>query len=410
MTGAALVGAPPLRVALLDPGDFTPAYDEELAAALTRLGHQVVLVGKHGGPGSSRELRRPAFYRLLAGRRARALPASLGRVVKGVHHIVDMVRLAGLVRDMRADIVHAQWLPLPLVDAAFAGRLRRIAPLVLTVHDARPYHGAANRLMEVGFARAIGRMDAVIVHTRSTLCQLQARGIPADRLEIVPHGALHTPARPRPAGRPPAAGRLRLLQFGKIKAYKGVDVLIEALALVPADLRRRLQVRIVGAPYLDPAPLERRLAELGLDDVVELRLGAVPDDEMMRCFDEADCMVFPYRQVDASGVLMAALAHGLPIVASRIGDFAERLEDGREAVLVEPGDPQALAAALGGLVSAPERLVAMRRAAERTCQALPDWDEIARRTVGVYRKAQARRLGRGRALAGAGPQAEAPVR
>jgi glycosyltransferase involved in cell wall biosynthesis len=80
---------------------------------------------------------------------------------------------------------------------------------------------------------------------------------------------------------------------------------------------------------------------------------------------------------------MAALAQGLPVIASRIGDFAEWLQHGREALLVEPGDAPALAAAIATLVRSPERLAAMRSAMRRST-AVPEWDEIAARTASLY--------------------------
>jgi glycosyltransferase involved in cell wall biosynthesis len=380
-----------MRIALLDPGDFTPAYDEELAGGLCRLGHEVVLIGKHGGPLSSPEVRQPTFYALLARDWVRALPASVARSVKGAHHIVDMARLIVLLRRMRPDVIHFQWMPLPLVDAGFIGALHRIAPLGLTVHDSEPYQGATNRLMALGFNRLVRAADAVIAHTRSTAEQLKGLGLDPARLHQVPHGLLHGQALAEADRRPAAHGRLRLVQFGKIKAYKGVDVLIEALGMLKPEVRRRIHVSIVGAPYLDPQPLLQRVEQLGISDSVEFRLGFVPDNEMMGCFADADAMVFPYRQIDASGVLMAALAQGLPVIASRIGDFAELLQHGREALLVEPGDASALAAAIAALARSPERLAAMGSAMRRTRDAVPGWDEIAARTVAVYEHVRAHR-------------------
>jgi glycosyltransferase involved in cell wall biosynthesis len=374
----------PLRIALVDPGDFTPAYDEELAGGLRRRGHEVVLIGRHGGPQSFAEVRRPTFYAFLASSQARALPAPVARGLKGVHHAVDMVRLPGLLRSMRPDVIHFQWTPLPLVDAAFLSVLRCIAPLVLTVHDSEPYQGAASRVMGLGFEGIVRRTDAVIAHTTRTAKRLLAVGVDPTRLHRVPHGLLHRQPLPQAECRPAADSRLRLLQFGKIKAYKGVDVLIEALGILEPALRHRVIVRVVGAPYVDPGPLLRRVAQLGVADTIKFRLGFVSDAEMMGCFTQADAMVFPYRQIDASGVLMAALAQGLPVIASRIGDFAELLQHGREALLVEPGDPPALADAIATLARSPARLKAMSRAMRQTRAAVPSWDEIAARTAMLY--------------------------
>jgi glycosyltransferase involved in cell wall biosynthesis len=380
-----------LKVVLVDPGDFTPAYNEELAGGLRRRGHEVVLVGRHGGPRSFPEVRRPTFYALLASNRSGALPEAVERGLKGVHHVVDMARLPVLLRRMRPDVIHFQWTPLPLVDAAFLGAVRRIAPLVLTVHDSDPYQGAGSRVMALGFERVVRQADAVITHTPRTAERLLRLRLDPARLHRVPHGLLHRYALPQTERRRAADGRLSLLQFGKIKPYKGVDVLIEALGILELALRRRVRVSVVGAPYIDPAPLRRRVRELGIADSVELRLGFVPEAEMMRCFAEADAMLFPYRQIDASGVLMAALAQGLPVIASRIGDFAEWLRHGREALLVEPGDAPALAAAIATLACSPERLAAMSRAMRQTRAAVPSWDEIAARTATLYEGLRARR-------------------
>ena len=405
--------APPgarLTIALIDPGDFTPAYDEELAGGLRRLGHEVVLIGRHGGPRSSPEMRRPTFYALLARPGFRALPAAVARSVKGAHHIVDMARLSVLLHRVRPDVVHFQWMPLPLVDACFVGVLRRIAPVVLTVHDSEPYQGAASRLMTLGFNRAVRGADAVIAHTLGTAEWLQGLGLEPGRLHRVPHGLLHGQALAEIDRQPAPDGRLRLLQFGKIKTYKGVDVLIEAVGMLEPEVRRRIRVSIVGAPYIDPRPLLQRVEQLGIADSVEFRLGFVPDAEMMRCFATADVMVLPYRQIDASGVLMAALAQGLPVIASRIGDFAERLQNGREALLVEPGDPPMLAAAIAALARSPERLAAMGGAMRRTRDTVPGWDEIAVRTIAVYehlRESRQPRVARATQRAGRRPGAPA---
>jgi len=377
-----------MRIALLDPGDFTPAYDEELAGGLCQLGHEVVLIGKHGGPLSSPEVRRPTFYALLARNWVRELPAAVARGVKGAHHIVDMARLIVLLHRMRPDVIHFQWMPLPLVDARFIDALRRIAPVVLTIHDSEPYQGATSRLMVRGFNRLIRAADAVIVHTRRTAEQLTGLGLDPELVHQVPHGLLHGQVRADPDRRRATDGRLRLLQFGKIKAYKGVDVLIEALGMLELEVRRQVHVRIVGSPYIDPQPLVQRARQLGVSGIVEFRFGFVSDEKMIGYFAEADAMVLPYRQIDASGVLMAALAHGLPVIASRIGDFAELLEDGREALLVPPGDAPALAAALTTLARSPDRLLAMRNAMQQAREAVLGWDEIAAHTVAVYEHAR----------------------
>jgi glycosyltransferase involved in cell wall biosynthesis len=81
---------------------------------------------------------------------------------------------------------------------------------------------------------------------------------------------------------------------------------------------------------------------------------------------------------------MAALGHGRPILASRIGGFAELLRDGTHGWLVPPGDAGELAAAMARLCREPEARRAMGAAVAELGAALPGWDAIARDTAELY--------------------------
>ena len=183
-------------------------------------------------------------------------------------------------------------------------------------------------------------------------------------------------------------GRLHVLQFGKLKDYKGADVLLQALGRLNEDQRSRCRAAIVGRPYLDTAPLHRLVEQHQLQTCVELRFDFVSDADMAALFDRADFLVFPYRGIDTSGVLMAAIARGIPVVASNIGCFAEMLVDGKEGHLVEPDDAQALADALIDLIEHPAKVVAMRSEMMALRDRIPSWARIAETTVQVYERAQ----------------------
>lgn len=375
-----------LRVALIDPGDFTPAYDLALANGLIESGHSVQLIGKHG----FREARRPAFrlehfYRGLDRPMVRRLPAPLFRSIKGIRHGLDLASLARTLKNWRPDIVHFQWLPLPLMDRLFLPRLQRFVPLVITLHDSNPYNGAVGRLMRLGYLAMIQKADAVIVHTAQAEARLAELGLPSSRVHRLPHGLLHTneSVSPEPPS-PRSDSRLRLLQFGKIRAYKGVDVLLTALAKLEPQDRARLHVRIVGRPYIDTGPLREFVHEHGLETTVEFRFDFVDEGEISGMFANSDAALFPYREIDASGVAMTAVAHGIPVLASAIGGFHEQFRDGREARLVPPGDAACLANVLREWARAPEVLKQLAGGMRIYRSHMPDWIEIGRRTAAIY--------------------------
>ncbi len=378
-----------MKIAVLDPWCFTPPYNTELCNGLASLGHEVTLIGQNAGDNVGDEDGKPLFATLeLFTAPSDSLPRAAQLLLKGLRHIQGFSKLLLTLRRMRPDVIHVQWLALPLIDALFMPLLRRIAPVVLTVHDSNPYNGAGPLLLRLGNRLATRRFDRWIVHNDLSIRRLTEQGLPADRLHQIAHGLLG-PAVPTSTKGPKADdGRLHFVQFGKLREYKGVDVLLNAIGRLSDEQRERCRVSIVGRPYMDTAPLYDLVERHQLQSLVELRFDFVSDDEMADLFDSADMLVFPYRGIDTSGVLMAAIARSIPVVASDIGCFAEMLVDGEQGRLVEPDDPKALAAAMVDLIDDPEKVRVMRSQMGQLLERIPSWRRIAEMTTEVYEQVQ----------------------
>jgi glycosyltransferase involved in cell wall biosynthesis len=379
-----------MKICLIDPSLFTWFYDVRLARALSDNGHQAMIFGRAPSaplPADEAAFLSRHFYPGLETPWLRRLPHSLYLLLKGASHLESMARLVWRLRRWRPDVIHVQWAPLAVVDRRFVPVLRRIAPTVLTVHDSAPFNNDPRaRLQRLGAIDIMRRFDRLIVHTASARARVESYGIPAERVELIPLGPLLEIRRSSSCSAA-AAGhddRVRLLLFGQIKPYKGIDILLKAVGTLPAALRSRCHVRIVGRPQMAMEPLLSLAAELGIAGQVEFDLRYVADAEIPGLLLSADILMFPYREIDASGVLMLALAAGRPIVASNIGLFAELLVDGRHGALVEPGNPSALAAALMPLISDPAKRLAIGSEVEALHQRIPAWSEIARRTAAIY--------------------------
>ena len=380
-----------MRIALIDPSLFTLPYDVALAGALGNAGQQVTLHGRTRTEqdGSAGQIAvEPSFYRWAGARAVNKLPTPVRLAVKGVDHMASMLRLRRMLAQAKPDIIHFQWLPLPGLDQAFLPGFTRLAPVVLTVHDTDPFNGSPTaRLQSVGFAASLRRCDRLIMHTRQGFARLAALGIPAAKLTCLPHGPL---AEAVAGGDPdPMQGTLTFVLFGKIKPYKGADLLIKAFAALPLAQRAQARVRIVGQAYMDTAPLHALAAERGVASLVTIEPRFVEDGEMALVFPPASVAVFPYREIEASGVLSLALAHGRPVVASRLGSFAETIADGVQGALVPPGDVVALTAAMGAMIGDRPAAARQSAAAQRLACDQPGWEAIARLTIGVYEAALA---------------------
>lgn len=379
-----------MQIAMIDPSLFTWPYDSELALALRRAGHDVVIYGSESrlsGQDSSAAggLLRNHFYRDFHRRQWFGFSRALALAAKGINHIVSMKRLVSELSRTRPDAIHFQWTPLPVVDRWFLPQLKSIAPLVLTVHDSNPFNGTPRPSLQRWGAQTIAcGFDRIIVHTRAAVERVAAQGVDRGRINVVPHGPLNVPSTPVAGNAPSAGDKVRLLLFGKIKPYKGLDLLLQALAALPENLRDRWSLRVVGEPHMDVEPLVAQAQQSGIADRIDFDFRFVEESEIPALFAAADVLVMPYREIDASGVLMSSLAAGLPIVASRMGLFAEMLVDGQHGRLVTPENVDDLSSALAGLIANPASLPYMGLQVRRLVADIPGWDEIARRTSTIY--------------------------
>ncbi len=261
-----------------------------------------------------------------------------------------------------------QWLPLGRRDLVWARRLPR--PRLLTAHNVLPHSGEADESER----RAIyAAFDRIVVHTRGGAEQLARFGVPPERVVRIPHGTFDVPPATPIA---PPVGRT-LLFFGLIREYKGLDVLVRALAEVP-DARL-----VVAGDPLDPIEPTRALAEeLGVGGRIDWRLGYLPQQDVEELMRAATVAVFPYRSGEsASGALATALGHGRPAVVTDV--LGEPVEEHGAGLVVPRDDPAALAEAIRRLLDDP---AALERAYEgtKTARRALSWDAIAEAHEQLY--------------------------
>ncbi len=315
-------------------------------------------------------VRRELFYRAAVGRPGSRLRAAS----KLAEHVPDMLRYRRAARD--ADVVHFQWLTIQHLDVHLLPARRTAAgasrPLVLTAHDVmprepRPGQRSAQR-------RLYDRFDAIVVHSEHGRERLGSElGVDPARVHVIPHGVL-TPLTTGPLQQPPfQTDRPVVLFFGLLRPYKGLDLLLDAWHGVDDA-----ELWIVGMPRMDISPL-RRTAPPNVRFVPRF----VSDGEMAACFARADLVVLPYREADQSGVAFTALGAGTPLLLSDVGGFPELAETGA-ARTFPAGDARALHAALRELLSDPIARSAMAERARASAAGPYSWDEIARRTLGLY--------------------------
>ena len=222
-------------------------------------------------------------------------------------------------------------------------------PTVAVAHN--PADHGAGVLQRSAARLVLRRCDAVFTHARVLEEELRA-AYPAKPMASHPLpppdvGGLPLREEARRRLEIPADRKVALF-LGLIRSYKGVDLLLEAIADQPVDSHWSLVV--AGEPWEDLGPaLEQQVRALGIGDRVQLRLGWVAEAEVPTLLAAADLMVLPYRSGSQSAVAPLALAAGLPVLSTRVGGLPEVVRDGVNGVLVDPGSADELARALAQL-------------------------------------------------------------
>lgn len=191
---------------------------------------------------------------------------------------------------------------------------------------------------------AFGPADGFVVQSAAVERDLLAL-FPGARYEHVPHPVYHGFGAAVPAAdartRLAITARNVLLFFGYVRKYKGLGVLLEAMA----RLKNRLDVHllVVGEFYDDEKSYRDQIRREGLADSVTVRSDYIPNDEVRYYFSAADAVVLPYSSATQSGIAQIAYNFDTPVIATTVGGLAEIVRDGQTGVLVPPDDPGALA-------------------------------------------------------------------
>ncbi|WP_242123178.1 glycosyltransferase family 4 protein [Sphingobium sp. Sx8-8] len=374
-----------MKVAMCDPSLFTGRYDDSLCAALARAGAEVTLLARPMRATDAIEPQgyayRPRFFRRSEALRERIGEGRVFRFAKAAEYGLSCA-MGDLDALAACDVAHMQWLPLAPVDRLMLRRLRGRTKLVHTVHNADAYH-ADSGVQGQGYRALLDMFDALVVHGETTRAALERQGLDPARIHVTPH----PPMRLAPAG--PADLALiadpalpRLLFFGTIRPYKGVDLLVEAcLSLWRAG--HRFELVLAGKPFMDIGPLLASVHEAGFGDRLIADLGFLTEQRLDAHMAKADIIAFPYRHIDSSGAFLSALHHGKAMVTSDAGMFASL--PGDVAVRASAGNAPALAQALLPLVEGAAIRQALGARARAYGEAMGNWKDMALATIGIYR-------------------------
>jgi alpha-maltose-1-phosphate synthase len=230
-------------------------------------------------------------------------------------------------------------------------------PIVHTLHDLDPHSGAAYGKLLYAWNNSIKRLaDQILVHGQLYRARLIAEGVKAERVTSVPllhlclNQANEARLREQFVAQAPVADVTApyALFFARLEAYKGVNVLIDALR----QLSDHSSVRAIIAGQGDAVAFN-----MGpLPANVELRNRLIEDAEAIELFSRCSVVVLPYLDATQSALIAAAYFFGKPVIVTRTGALPEYVADGATGWIIEPNQPDQLAQCLEVALNDPVNL------------------------------------------------------
>jgi glycosyltransferase involved in cell wall biosynthesis len=316
-------------------GGGMSTFNERLARAFMQAGNNVSIF--------TFSLQYPSF--LFPGTSqysAEAAPAGLDiRVVINSINPLNWIKVGRMLKKERPDIIVVRYW-LPFMGPCF-GTILRIAKtnkhskVVCIADNIIPHE---KRTGDKAFTKYfIKPVDAFITMSEKVLADLQVFNISKPAL-FIPHPLYDNfgekisrqTARENlalPAGEP------IILFFGFIRKYKGLDILLDAMAILKNKMPG-LKLMVAGEFYDDKKPYEDQVKQLGIESSLILKTAFIPDGEIKNYLCAADLVVQPYRNATQSGVTPLAYHFEIPMIVTNVGGLAAMVPHGKAGLVTEP--------------------------------------------------------------------------
>jgi glycosyltransferase involved in cell wall biosynthesis len=294
---------------------------------------------------------------------------------------------AGLT--IHGKIVHAQWWSHVLAPIYFVMLLickARGKKIIITVHNVLPHEKSHLSTFLNRLILSLG--DKFIVHNKKNKeAILDNYRIPESKVSIIPHGVL-TPVPVKGISKEEARKYLGIpqdekviLNFGNIRDYKGLDILLQTLAMIKEQIKN-VKFIIAGECWGSFKKYDEIIRANELEDYIVKRLCFIPPSEVEYYFSASDAVVLPYKYFDSqSGAGALALPFNKPLVVTNVGGLPDFVRD--ERAVATANDPRDLANKLICILSDEGLLAKLGKDSQDIAREY-GWDEIAKKTIQVY--------------------------
>ena len=312
------------------------------------------------------------------------------RALRALESFINYFIVISYIIIRKIDILHIQWLVFidySVLENHFLSFLKKMRPglkIFLTVHNIFPHDLTAEdrRVYQDRFNGMTKLFDGFIVHLESSKKELiSSFEIEKEKVFVAYHGIYVGDRKANSRVYDDASAKItKIILFGSQTRYKGADLLIDALYLLPKDYLKKISVSIIGTTAKD-------LYEEYKDKIEEVNVKwinrFVSDEELYEAIDASDLILLPYRKISQSGALLLAMSYKKPILTSNLPSFKETLEGYPDNYFFEANSAQSLAKILIKYLDGEINKLILKEIIE-VLNNKYSWDQTAKATIRAY--------------------------
>ena len=340
-----------VKVLFFDPSGSVGPYLRSLTNELDKVSEGVTITSLSEMPQSRWKHRN--FY-------PKCLETRKGIVVKFIKVMLYPCCLLTMHRFLvkqNINVVHLQWIDLPIAWWVYFFFLRSGIKRVITVHNSDFGHGIKTwklRLQSFGYVRLLSKADSIVCHTENAKSRLALLGCDKSKIKVIPHAPISL-GDDGDVIKNIADKHYHFSHLGILTRYKGTEVFLDSLKYLDDYLSDDgniggVNILIAGRPDLAMLGAINRFSQQTFKKInVAIMPYYLDDDEFFNALSSTQRLVLPYKNIDASGILNAALQHGVSCVVSELSEFRVVLGSAA-AAYVDQENPISIAQAMFNLV------------------------------------------------------------
>lgn len=315
-----------------------------------------------------------------------------GKVKKTGLYIKYLMDLLRYIRKNDIKVVHFQFFRRERIEVLFYVLLRMLGvKVVFTAHDIFPHN---RRKIDYPLRSLVYRASqGIIAHSEHIKKKLKEEfDVNDEKIFVIPHGDFdyYLPETPVPQSMARKTLGLKkedqvVLFFGFIKEYKGLDLLLDAFETAAAE-NPRLKLVIAGMPESEQlqSQYEARIQQMDAGNRVIAHFKFVENEMIPVYFSASDAVALPYKNIYHSGIVHLAYSFAKPLIATKVGDFEECIEEGKSGFLLNQNTAEQFADKLMEAFSNPAKLSEMGEYARHLNETKYSWKNAALLTKMMY--------------------------